>query len=140
MNVDELLYEKPTHRLVGSGNYKGIDWYILNNNGRYPLAYVQVYADSLTVPISKINELVNGGITYGYDYDGYCYWNEEDTRKYIGWDYGHFGDYCNCDGLRDFMDKKWTYNEIRKQIFDVIDLIVKSKEEWEKMGKRQKND
>lgn len=116
-NNVEVLYEE---------DYNGIHLVVVNL-GKYPCAYCENIVH-LDCPSNSWDwsALPHGGITF----EGEAYWNPDDHRRYIGWDYGHAGDF---DGY--YVDKiqinafygechKWTTEEIIEDTKRFIDFLV----------------
>ena len=127
--MKEMKYHsKRLCEVLAEGDEEGYHYVILNL-GTHPTAYVELKKERPTID-SDIT--VHGGITY----NGRAYWNQEDTRDYIGWDYAHYGDYVGTDelmfkyGICYSEDKRWTTQEIYEDVKSVIrQLIVLDKME-----------
>ncbi len=121
-------YEKP--HIVEHGVYKGRHWCIRMFSN--PCAYVsKETGDSNKV----IGEKVHGGITYEGTLPNsenqeimfpYC------NIEYWGWDYAHYGDFVSGSLFQQGKkDKKWTSEEIIKEIYDAIDALDKRRAKME---------
>lgn len=105
---------------VLEGDWNGRHFVIGGHRTGNPNAYVQIFDEKEKVTAWCCNS-IDGGITYNYESDstGKAYWNNEDNRKYVGWDYGHSGDYNSyCDKPEEIGDDchKWSLTEIMMQI------------------------
>jgi hypothetical protein len=116
--------------LIAMGEHAGYTFYVKNLNGRHPTAYICVpeghplYGKCLT---DEIPLKVHGGVTYA---EGRLY-HAEGSGWYIGWDYGHAGDYAAYYEEGSYLyenSKRWTVDEI-------IDECVSACEQLEEMEK-----
>lgn len=111
---------EPKHKphFVAAGVAYGFDWYVLNNGGSHPCAYVVLHKGHIFngVPYEEIPINCHGGLTYGYNQ--LIGVKLEDGEYVIGWDYAHFGDYQACMFEPD-NEKKWTTSEIVDEVVDV---------------------
>lgn len=115
--------------------YKNIN-YILTQNPRlgFPLAYIQIPETHPWYKIDDYNEVpldVHGGPTFMCDVK-----ENEDMEtfhkftpgKWIGWDYGHAGDWdfhiTERDWNKDMENKMWTFEEVEKEIHEAIEQLV----------------
>ena len=108
--------------VLAEGDLNGYHYAILNL-GTHPTAYVETKKECPTIE----NDItVHGGITFS----GKAYWNDEDTKCYIGGDYAHCGDYLGSDELVRHLinlkieSKKWTTEEIFEDVKSVIDQLI----------------
>lgn len=120
-----MIYERKVERKVlCSGKYKGIDYYILTL-GTHPTAYINLNNSDSAIE-NILDGLVHGGITYQSDY---LVLDDDKTiyGYFVGWDYSHYGDYSGAyidldtKLLNDF--KKWTTEEILSQVKSAIDVV-----------------
>ena len=111
--------------LLTKGEYKGHKFAIIDF-GKYPVAYVESKFTDIAIGDCDDERLMNitahGGVTF---YDR-CYWDDS-KDLYIGWDYGHYGDYIAMQGidfdiLRD--NHKWTTPEILTDVVMVIEALA----------------
>ena len=94
--------------------------------GSHPCAYVESKIDYYGER-QDFTELVHWGWTF---FNTLLHWknelpgyNEEKMKKYyIGWDYGHFGDYAAYKDSN-FGDKKWTTDEIIEEIKRAVEWL-----------------
>ena len=98
------------------------------NLGILPTAYVEIDKNNKLFK-KNYNDIANiyvhGGLTYSRSF-------LQDIKKdtwFIGWDYGHAGDYLGYEiiypnELRNKEDKKWTTEEIYEDVKNVIDQII----------------
>ena len=110
-NDEEILL-----KVIMEGDYRGrhfvIGAYITGN----PNAYLEVKETDTIYCESKEYEYYDGGlgrVNGGSTYFGRAYWNEDDKRTYVGWDYGHANDY-NV--------RRPGFSENRK--WDLIDILM----------------
>ncbi len=123
--MKEVDYTSKKYEILDEGDYNG-KHYVITYMGNHPCAYVEFNyefeRDSKlweNVPCHwDANYLDIGPWTYHYK-------NNDDSRIYIGWDYGHLNDYSRFDN--DISLKKWTVKEIREDVKKVIDYLNKIK-------------
>ena len=117
--------------ILNIGNYKGFNYYIMNL-GTHPTAYIEIPKQHkiYNKTYDDIDLEVHCGLTYSRNY---LYIDEYKKIKgwFIGWDYGHYGDYSGYDELlpKQFRTegKKWTTEEILEEVKSAINKIVEDK-------------
>lgn len=126
--MKEMIYRVDGKReLLDSGKIFGFEYFIMSL-GMYPTAYIKIpekhpfYKKDYEDIYYECDIDVNGGLTYSEDY-----LIISKTKKiegwFIGWDYGHYGDYCAFGGLFDIDGKKWTTEEIRQEVFTACEQL-----------------
>ncbi len=116
--------------VLDTGYCLGLLYYILNL-GTHPTAYVKIPRNSKYYGKKDIDIEVHGGITYADDH----IWINN-TQKiegwFIGWDYAHMGDYIGYEERvpKEYRvgGKKWTTEEIQKEIKNVCYQVYTRKE------------
>ena len=115
--------------ILDEGVYDGFHYVILSL-GSHPCAYIELpnthkyYGkDYYNIPI-----YCHGGLTYSSN-EGIVFPKDNLSHRdgyWIGWDYAHYGDFCyygipylDCGSF----DKKWTTEEILKEVKDVIEQL-----------------
>ncbi|MCI8618152.1 MAG: hypothetical protein HFJ60_08000 [Clostridia bacterium] len=119
--MHEMRYQPTrTVEILETGYYMGLLYYILSL-GTHPTAYIRVPKDNKFYgkEIEQIEINVHGGITYSEE-GLYIKNGQVIDGWFIGWDYGHYGDYlgfeekypqpCRTGG------KKWTTAEIKREV------------------------
>ena len=103
------------------GEYKGFDYYVLSM-GTHPCAYIDVTNTDLNgKDLCVIDLECHGGITYAEE----SLQTVDKKGWFIGWDYAHYGDYCDF-GLGGCLDeKKWTTQEIYEEVKNVVEQFIK---------------
>lgn len=137
--MSEYYLNDGQSKTVETGNYKGYEWKIRTNWGRYPSAYVALPEShnlyGTMYDDIRANLHVHGGLTYG------------NGRPWIGWDYGHLGDFNPATEKEGY---KWTRDDIYEEILACIDALIEDDEayrvveqerqrqakEWEEKKKR----
>ena len=122
--MKEMNYgSKRKKEVLDTGTCFGLFYWILNL-GTYPTAYVKIPESHKywLKDYSDIDIEVHGGLTYSKDYLNISE-NQKIEGWFIGWDYAHFGDYV---GYEEHVPsryrtggKKWTTEEIQKEVYDV---------------------
>lgn len=112
-------YSKLPHYILATGEHRGVKFYVCNINGSHPTAYIRIPKNKPLwfVDYFECDEYieVHGGFTYARDnLDGV---ENNDHSWFIGWDYGHHGDYFGhyLREPKDYLathNKKWTTDEI----------------------------
>ena len=135
--LTEPNFRNSEHVLM-EGDYSGRHFAIIRHDLGFPDAYIEVKDDDW-ICRAEINDdelrydLYQGSVHGGATYYGRCYWNEEDKRTYLGWDYGHYGDYEACSKAYKG-DKKWSYAEILMDVAKVwADLAWMNDDHWEEL-------
>ena len=119
--MKEVDYTSKKYEILDEDDYNGRH-YVITYTGSHPCAYVE-FNDEFerdselweNVPCNRgANFLNRGPWTYHYNIN-------DDSRIYIGWDYGHLEDYSRYNNDTD--TKKWTVKEIREDVKKVIDYL-----------------
>lgn len=129
--MKEMIYkfdEEKGCEILDMGKYKGRDYVIISNFGRFPCAYVQTDVDFYTQ--QDFTEPAHCGFTF-YSLlshlERFNKLSEEQkkilSRNFVGWDYGHSEDYSDF-GITSWEGKKWTTEEILENVKEVIDWII----------------
>ena len=98
----------------------------------HPTAYIRIPEDSKYYGknMGKIDLEVHGGITYADDHL-YISENQKIDGWFVGWDYGHYGDYAGYEELLPQNircgGKKWTTKEILKEVKEACYQVQKSR-------------
>lgn len=143
----EMIYQidrKEEAEVLATGFCFGLLYYILNL-GTHPTAYIRVPKNNkfYEKEAGEIDLNVHGGITYSEE-GLYIEKGRRVEGWFIGWDYGHYGDYLGFQnkyvkGLA--KGKKWTTDEIFAEIRDVcyqIQSTVEVEEDvYELMGQKE---
>lgn len=118
--MKEMKYSaKGKNEILDTGFCFGLLYYILNL-GTHPTAYIKIPEDSkyYKKDMYDIDIAVHGGITYAEE--GLYADNREVKGWFIGWDYGHCGDYAGYEEILPSNirtnGKKWTTEEIKKEL------------------------
>lgn len=123
--MKEMKYSKERKiEVLATGYCFGLLYYILNL-GTHPTAYIKI-PGSINIDKDKLD--VHGGITYSENH----LWISENQKidgEFIGWDYGHYGDYAGYEEIlpKEIRTggKKWTTTEIYKEVREVCYQIKK---------------
>lgn len=115
-------YDEPARKrhFVAAGTSYGFDYYVVNQGGSHPCAYVVLPKGHIFngVDYDDIPVECHGGLTYGSDeLKGV---KLEDGEHVIGWDYAHFGDFIAGMDIRGSDGSiKWTTSEIVDEVIAV---------------------
>lgn len=129
-------YDEPERKrhFVAAGTSYGFDYYVVNQGGSHPCAYVVLPKGHVFngVPYDEIPVECHGGLTYGNSHlEGV---KLEDMDYVVGWDYAHYGDFISgmdIGCIDRFIPKKWTTSEI---VDDVIAVCKQLRELNDKEG------
>lgn len=122
--IKEILYED---------DYLGYHFLIVSY-GSHPCAYIEIpkthrWYGKLYYRDEELEDIeCHGGLTYSDNLSHVLGKEEANGRWFIGWDYGHSGDYAADYSTRPgFLDdsKKWTTKEIFEEVKNVIEQIIK---------------
>lgn len=119
------------NKVLLEGDYWGRHFVILRYRQGHPNAYMEVLPDDW-IKTQEPSEYAkehhyddrydsfSGNVNGGATYYGGAYWDDKDNRTYIGWDYGHCGDYdawFSRNSGKEDTGHKWTIIEI---LMDVV--------------------
>lgn len=125
MILKRMNYKESLHEELASGKYKTYEFEIWNRSG-VPTAYIKFPIDILSNEVLKtaieLKLVVHGGITF----TGNLNYREDSSAYWIGWDYGHAGDYMNLPGIK-LSGQRWTTRKIYKEVKNVIRQIISLK-------------
>lgn len=129
--MKEMVYETERKiEVLDTGFCFGYLYYILNL-GTHPTAYVKIPEGHkyFGKPYGEIDIEVHGGLTFSEDYLRINK-NQVIDGWFIGWDYAHYGDYIGYDRhwASSIENKKWTTEEIFKDVKDVCYQLAKMEE------------
>lgn len=114
----EIYSKERRDEILETGEYKGHKWAI-RTLGRYPCAYITV-SGGMTYEEAESLEKPYCGISYASDSYGRLNFMDK-SHSWIGWDFGHG---CDFDAmLPDYGGTKHNIDEIRKNIYEVIDEV-----------------
>lgn len=129
-----MIYSiKSTCEILAHDTYCGYEFCIINR-GTHPCAYIRIPNDNKLYHFySDVLEnvmLCHGGITWESNRVNGLPKENKNNKKWLGWDYAHCCDYFPYDfNPNDDTCKKWTTEEIFKEIKEVIDRLEKYKAE-----------
>ena len=134
--MKEMIYQAESKtEILDTGYCLGLLYYIMNL-GMYPTAYVRIPENHryYKKDVEEIDIDVHGGITYSGDHL-YIENNQKMEGWFIGWDYAHSGDYAGYEEKlpKELQTggKKWTTEEIFKEVKSVCYQLQKTKEDKE---------
>ena len=91
------FFEKDTPlKVIMEGDYKERHFVIGAHHTGHPDAYLEVKESDYIFEDSYSYDNYDGGLSKvhgGSTYFGRAYWDDNDKRTYVGWDYGHACDY-----------------------------------------------
>lgn len=112
--------------LLFSNIYRKIP-YVIISYGNHPCAYIVNPFNNLTSYFDKKLDdiIVHGGFTFFGDLqhilpENFYLFKE----KFLGWDYCHAGDYCDCTKHLNACGEKYSTLKIKKECERVIDQIL----------------
>jgi hypothetical protein len=125
--MKEMIYTPDSKKeVLHEGVYLDHKFVILNL-GTHPTAYVECkITDCKGYDDERLYDV---DVHCGFTYFDQAHWNPQDDTLYLGWDYGHCGDYAgyyaNFPDLLPLGDKKWTTQEIYDEVKVVIEDLIK---------------
>ena len=133
--MKEMKYQSQfKSEVLDTGFCFGLLYYIMNL-GTHPTAYIKIpkghklYGKTDEKSYQEVD--VHGGITYIND-SITIENNQKIDGWFIGWDYGHYGDYMGIEELvpMEFRigGKKWTTQEIYKELREACYQIQKGED------------
>lgn len=112
-------------KIVMKGTYKGRHFMIGAYRLGFPVAYVEVINKDRYIinehedtRAESLHNVAGGERPNGSNYYGTAYWDQNDDRTYIGWEYNHEGDYSSLNP--EIGGHKWTIAEILMEISQAI--------------------
>ena len=140
---DVKVYDKTLYKLddkntkLMEGMYYNRHFVVLRHKSGHPNAYLEVLDDDWIKTVEPTDyakehgwddryDAFSGYINGGATYYGEAYWDAEDKRTYIGWDYGHCDDYdpwwSQVSGKED-TGHKWNFVEIMMDVAHAYDAF-----------------
>ena len=126
-NIKPMVYDaKLEPRVLMRGSKGGYDWVIVAREN-FPCAYVRIPEGHLLYGVhyyvlSHLRDdcdiKCHGDITWTGAFPDKSLVQTEDDAWWMGWDYGHGGDYCAS--FPDLGGKMWTTVEIMSHVNNVI--------------------
>ena len=115
-----MVYESiDDFEILSKGQLLDRKFAIISRFGDYPAAYVSMKPTEKS--ISTHYEVDYDIDVHGGDIDIIsAYWDKSDNDYYIWWDYTDDGDFCGSDFYHKDNEKKWTTEEIIKDVIHVI--------------------
>jgi len=118
--MNSLYGEFPKDVTKIRGNHEGYD-YCIFSDGAFPRAYVFLKPGHSLYGVNDLGDVRGHAPHGGFTYLG-PFPSADDTWA-LGWDYAHLGDYhCMVKG-HEHEGKKWTEDEIKKEIFEIIEAL-----------------
>ena len=124
--MKEMIYQAQRKvEILFEGEHLDHKFAILNL-GTHPTAYVECkIADCHDYGDERLDNIQ---VHFGFTFFGDAYWNEQDKKKYLGWDYAHYCDYSGYYAkdpvMADMGGKQWTTSEIYNEVKSVIEQLV----------------
>ena len=118
----EMTYDtdsKLQYHILATGEHRGVKFYVCNINGSHPTAYIRIPKNKplWSVDYFECDEYIKVHCGFTYARDNLAGVENNDRSWFIGWDYGHHGDYIGyyAHNPKDYLathSKKWTTDEI----------------------------
>ena len=115
---------EPKLKVIMEGDYRERHFVIGAHRGGYPNAYLEVKPTDTMIQEAKKYEDYEGNINrvyQGSSYFGKAYWDNSDSRTYVGWSYSGASSYCARHP--EFEGKKWRLIDILMEIACAEDEI-----------------
>ena len=129
--MKEMIYQERLENpiILDEGDFENRHYCIISQ-GTHPTAYISLteLETKQSVDYDDYNDKadVHGGFTYL----GKAYWNKNDKRTYVGWDYAHYGDFTYSL----FSIFQWGEKYTTEFILDEVKNAIKQ------INKEQNND
>lgn len=120
------------HYIIASGEHRGVRFYICNINGMHPTAYLRIPKGKPLhgAEYDYANDFIEVHWGFTYASDGLFGVENDDDSWFLGWDYGHAGDFAGYylrhpDDYLATHSHKWTTDEIIKECGEVCEELAK---------------
>lgn len=140
MNKDIRIYTpEPLNivKIVEHFNYLGRDCVIVTVDGSYPCAYVELKDLETELKLEELENKLEAhwGVNFCHSLKHLIKSNPQFSKdilekKYIGWDYGHAGDYIEHFLLHFDDDTMYSLQEIEEECKNVISQLNNMKKEY----------
>ena len=120
------MTEPPVAETIATGTHNGYDFAILWYR-YHPNAYIRIPEDHPYYG-KDYTEIDDKGIVHcGFTFSGNNLHKDYGLQDgwYLGWDYGHIGDYTDYDAGCTLDGRRWTVSEITAECRQIIDEIIK---------------
>lgn len=123
------------YQILAIGEHAGVKFYVCNINGMHPTAYLRIPKGMPLhgIDYTEADELIKVHCGFTYSRDGLCGVENNDESWFLGWDYGHCGDfagyYLRDNSFRNY--HKWTTEEIISECVSACEELVKY---WEPLN------
>lgn len=133
MVINEMVYSPNRYKhneceILATGIYKGYLYWAISM-GTHPCCYIEIpkcnkfyNCDYVDIPLE-----CHGGLTYSRNTLTNVETNRKSKRWFIGWDYGHYGDYLGYDeiyGIENHYEKKYSSEDIEHDCLNAIDDLI----------------
>lgn len=116
------FYQRGLHKdfVLDSGEIDGVFYVIKTIGGHYPTAYISAHYTERFEEEAAVRDIQF--ITYSTENYGPLRGLDE-SKSWIGWDYGHNGDYiCASERLLDQKGYHYTYEEVLEDVKKMVAL------------------
>lgn len=118
-----------TCKVIASGHYKGLNYYVKTIGHMHPTAYVEISQGHKAFAKKNLENLpCHYGVTFN---EMYLRCVDEDGSRghqFVGWDYAHHGDYMpyyEDGGFLERTSHRWSTDEVIAECKEAIDWILK---------------
>ena len=123
------------HQILAAGEHCGVKFYVCSINGTHPTAYLRIPKGMplYGIDYDEADKFIE--VHYGFTYSqGSLYGVENDDESwFLGWDYGHYGDFAGYYLRDNRFDNyhKWTTEEIISECATACEELAKY---WEALN------
>lgn len=129
--MKEMIYQERLEKpiILDEGDFENRHYCIISQ-GAHPTAYISLTEEEITQSIDYDDYNDKANVHGGFTYLGKAYWNKNDKRTYVGWDYAHYGDFTYSS----FSIFQWGEKYTTEFILDEVKNAIKQ------INKEQNND
>lgn len=129
--MKEMIYQERLENpiILDEGDFENRHYSIISQ-GTHPTAYISLTKEELEQSNDYDDYNDKANVHGGFTYLGKAYWNKNDKRTYVGWDYAHYGDFTYSL----FSIFQWGEKYTTEFILDEVKNAIKQ------INKEQNND
>lgn len=92
--MKEMIYQERLKEpiILDEGDFENRHYCIISH-GTHPTAYISLTKQETEQSMDYDDYNDKADVHGGFTYLGKAYWNEDDKKTYVGWDYAHYGDF-----------------------------------------------
>lgn len=124
--MKEMIYQERLKEpiILDEGDFENRHYCIISH-GTHPTAYISLTKQETEQSMDYDDYNDKADVHGGFTYLGKAYWNEDDKKTYVGWDYAHYGDFTYNPLLIFQGETKYTTEFILDDVKSAIKQINK---------------